>query len=55
MVKRLHLFSTTHHPELHLSITQLQSKLIDIYLDSNFSKQKSIRDVFKPKGLGDSI
>ena len=54
-VKRLHLLSTTCHPELHLFISQLQSKLIDIYLASNCSKQKSIRDFFKPLGLGDTI
>ncbi|CAF2024738.1 unnamed protein product [Rotaria magnacalcarata] len=44
IVKRLHSLSTTQHPELHVFISQLQSKLIDIYLDSNCSKQKSIRD-----------
>ena len=55
MVKRLHLLSTTLHPELHLFITQLQSKLTDIYLDSKFSKQKSIKDFFDPIGLGDTI
>ncbi|CAF1683547.1 unnamed protein product, partial [Rotaria magnacalcarata] len=38
IVKRLHLLSTTQHPELHVFISQLQSKLIDIYLDSNCSK-----------------
>ncbi|CAF2983376.1 unnamed protein product [Rotaria sp. Silwood2] len=52
MVRRLHLLSTTQYPELHLFVTQLQSKLIDIYLDSNCSKQLSIRDFFKPIGLG---
>ena len=55
MVKRIHLLPTTRHPEFHLFISQLQSKLIDIYLDSNCSKQKSIRDFFKPLGLGDTI
>ena len=48
MVRRLHLLSTTQHPELHPFLSQLQSKLIDVYLDSNTSKQRSIRDFFKP-------
>ncbi|CAF2002117.1 unnamed protein product [Rotaria magnacalcarata] len=48
LLRRLHLLSTTQHPELHPYLTQLQSKLIDIYLDSNISKQRSIRDFFKP-------
>lgn len=48
MIRRLHLLSTTQQPELHLCVMQLQSKLIDIYLDSNVSKQRSIRDFFKP-------
>ncbi|CAF3775211.1 unnamed protein product [Rotaria sp. Silwood1] len=48
MIRRLHLLSITQQPELHLYVMQLQSKLIDVYLDSNISKQRSIRDFFKP-------
>ncbi|CAF3381248.1 unnamed protein product [Rotaria sp. Silwood1] len=48
MVRRLKLLSTTQHPELHSLLIQLQSKLIDIHLDSNIVKQKSILDFFKP-------
>ena len=48
MVRRLHMLSTTQHPELHPFLTQLQSKLIDIYVDSKTSKQRSIRGFFEP-------
>ena len=48
MLRRLKLLSTTQHPELYPYLTQLQSKLVDTYLDSNISKQKSILDFFKP-------
>jgi hypothetical protein len=49
MVRRLKLLSTTQHPELHSLLIQLQSKLVDAYLDSNIVKQKSILDFFKPR------
>ena len=55
IAKRLHLLSTTRYLELHLFISQLQSKLIDIYLDSKCSQQKSVKDFFKPLGFGDTI
>jgi len=48
MVRRLKLLSTTQHPELHSLLIQLQSKLVDVYLDSNIVKQKLILDFFKP-------
>ncbi len=51
MVRRLKLLSTTQHPELHSLLIQLQSKLVDVYLNSNFVKQKSILDFFKPVQL----
>jgi hypothetical protein len=47
MVRRLKLLSTAQHAELHPFLTQLQSKLIDVYLDSNISKQRSILDFLK--------
>ncbi|CAF4098004.1 unnamed protein product [Rotaria magnacalcarata] len=46
LVRRLHLLSTTQHPELHPYIIQLQSKLTDVFLNSNQSKQRSILDYF---------
>ena len=46
-VRRLRLLSTTQQPELHPFIIHLQSKLTDVLLDSNISKQKSICDYFK--------
>ena len=47
IVRRLHLLSIKQHPELHQFVTQLQSKLIDAYVQSDTSKQKSILDFFK--------
>ncbi|CAF4568820.1 unnamed protein product [Rotaria sp. Silwood2] len=48
MVHRLKLLSSSQYPELHSLLIQLQSKLIDAYLDSNIVKKKSILDFFKP-------
>lgn len=48
ILRRLHLLSTTEEPDLHSCVLQLQSKLIDIYLNSTVSKQRSIYDFFKP-------
>ena len=48
MVCRLHLLSTTRHPELHPFFTHLQSKLLDICLDAHVSKQPTIHQFFKP-------
>lgn len=47
LVRRLRLLSTTQQPKLHPVITQLKSKLTDVFLDSNSSKQRSILDYFK--------
>ncbi|CAF2142131.1 unnamed protein product [Rotaria magnacalcarata] len=47
LVRRLRLLSTTQQPELHPFITELQSKLTDVFLDSNSSKQISILEYFK--------
>lgn len=47
LVRRLRLLSTTQQPEIHPFIIQLQSKLTDVLLDSQVSKQKSIFDYFK--------
>lgn len=48
MIHQLHLLSTKQYPELHALIMQLQSNLIDVYLDTSTSKQRYIRDFFKP-------
>ena len=48
IVRRLRLFSNTQQPELHMFIVQLQSKLTDVFLDSNASTQRQIIDYFKP-------
>ena len=52
IVRQLHLLSTKQHSELHQLVTQLQSKLIDVYLQFDTSKQKSILDFFKPIWMG---
>ena len=46
LLRRLKLLSSTHHPELHPLLSQLQSKLAEILLDSKSSRQKSILDFF---------
>ena len=47
IVRRLHLLSIKQHAELHQFVTQLQSKLINVYLQSDTSVQKPILDFFK--------
>ena len=47
LVRRLQLLSTTQQPELHSFITQLQSKLTNVFLDCHSSKQRSILEYFK--------
>ncbi|CAF1469545.1 unnamed protein product [Adineta ricciae] len=47
----MELLTTARYPELHSLLSQFQSKLIDIYLDSNNVKQKSILDCFQSDGL----
>jgi hypothetical protein len=47
LIRRLRLLSMTQQPELHSYVMQLQSKLTDILLDSNLSKQRSILDYFQ--------
>ncbi|CAF4434938.1 unnamed protein product [Rotaria sp. Silwood2] len=48
MMRQLHLLSTAQYPELHPFVIQLESKLINVFLDSSVSQQRSIRDCFKP-------
>ncbi|CAF2983977.1 unnamed protein product [Rotaria sp. Silwood2] len=47
MIRGLHLLSTVEYPELHSYIVQLQSKLMDIYLDGNNSKQTTLYEYFQ--------
>lgn len=47
MIRRLHLLASTEQPDLHLLISQLESRFIDIYIDSKTTKQASITDYFK--------
>lgn len=46
IVYRLHLFSIKQQPELHQSVTQLQAKLFNTYLQSNTAKKQSILHFF---------
>ena len=48
MVFRLRLLWYVQQPELHVPIVQLQSKLIDIFLDLWVSKQQQSVDYFEP-------
>ncbi|CAF1622589.1 unnamed protein product [Adineta ricciae] len=50
LLRRLRLLTTARYPELHSLLSQFQSKLIDIYLDSNNVKQRSILDFFQSDG-----
>ena len=47
MLRKLHLFASTEHPELHPLLTELESKMTDVYLDWKSSKQSCITDYFK--------
>jgi hypothetical protein len=47
MIRRLHLLASTEQPELHVLISELESKITDIYVDSKTSKQSSITDFFQ--------
>jgi len=46
MVERFRLLSTTTYPQLHSIVTQLESQLTDLYLESKVSKQVKIDDFF---------
>jgi hypothetical protein len=47
MVRKLHLLACSQHPELHQLVSELESKLADIYLDSRVAKQSTITDIFQ--------
>lgn len=47
MTRKLHLLACTSQPELHEVVANLESKLVDIYIDSKSNKQTSITDFFR--------
>ena len=47
IVQRLRLFSITQCPQLYQPISDIESKLTDIYLDSKTSVQSTIYSFFK--------
>jgi transcriptional regulator with XRE-family HTH domain len=47
MLRRLHLFASTEQPELHALISQLETKMTDLYISSKTSKQSCITDFFQ--------
>jgi len=47
ILRRLHLFATKEQPDLHGLISELESKMTDLYLDMKVSKQSCITDFFK--------
>jgi hypothetical protein len=49
MLHRLHLLSSIDYPQLHSTVSELESKLIDIYLEKKTSKQSTIYDYFSKK------
>jgi hypothetical protein len=46
MMRKLHIFASTEQLQLHSLISDLESQLTDIYLDSKAVKQSSIKDYF---------
>jgi hypothetical protein len=47
MTRKLHLLACTRQPELHKIVANLESTLVDIYIDSKGNKQTSITDFFR--------
>jgi hypothetical protein len=47
MAWKLHLFASIEHPELHSLLSELESKMVDVYLDWKSSKQCCITDYFR--------
>jgi hypothetical protein len=46
MMHKLRLLATAQQPQLHKLINELESKLIDFYIDSRNRKQTTIDDFF---------
>lgn len=49
MIRRLHVLSSTDYPHLYPVVSELESKLIDIYLERKTSKQSTIYNFFHKK------
>ncbi|CAF4026659.1 unnamed protein product [Rotaria sp. Silwood1] len=49
MVRRLHILAATQQPQLHTLISQLDSQLTQLFIDSKGVKQATIKDVFHKK------
>jgi hypothetical protein len=49
MVRRLHLLAATEQPQLHSLISQLDSQLTQLFIDSKVLKQTTIDDFFVKK------
>ena len=47
--KNIHVLSSTDYPQLYSMVSELESKLIDIYFEKKTSKQSSIYDYFSKK------
>ncbi|CAF4815678.1 unnamed protein product, partial [Rotaria socialis] len=47
MLSKLHLLATTQESQLHQLISQLESKLTDVYIHSKAKKTSKIRRLFK--------
>jgi hypothetical protein len=45
MTHKLRLFASTQQPQLHKLVNELESKLIDVYIDSK-RRQTTIDDFF---------
>lgn len=46
MTQKLRLFRTTQQPQLHQLISELESKLFDIYIDSKEKRQTTMDEYF---------
>ena len=46
VIRKLHLFASTEQPQLRNLLSDLESQLTDIYLESKTVKQSSITDYF---------
>ena len=49
MIRRLHLLAATQQPQLHSLISQLDSQLTQLFIDSKGAKQTKINDFFHKK------
>ena len=47
MLRRLHLLASTQHPHLHSLVSQLDSQLTQLFIDSKGAKQTTIDDFFR--------